>query len=99
VLEQCSAGLSWDDAKAPAHQQFCAKSQFHFSDSGRGGCQSQIGALCAMGNAPSFDDVPEQIEVGKIEPHGTSFLFYEGRLRKKHIATGNLGVQASRTMK
>jgi hypothetical protein len=30
---------------------------------------------------------------------GTTFLFYEGRLRKRHIVTGHFQVQASRTMK
>jgi hypothetical protein len=44
--------------------------------------------------------VPEQVEVGKIEPHKrTSFLFYEGRLHIKHIAMGSSWVQASQIMK
>jgi hypothetical protein len=43
-----------------------------------------------VGDTPGLDDVPEQVEVGKIEPHwGTSFLFYEGRLHIKHIAMGS----------
>jgi hypothetical protein len=52
-----------------------------------------------MGYAPGFDDVPEEIEIREIEPHWTTFLFYEGRLHKRHIETNNLQVQASRTMK
>jgi hypothetical protein len=39
-----------------------------------------------MGYAARLDDVAEQIEVGEIEPHGATFLFYEGRLHKTHIA-------------
>jgi hypothetical protein len=48
-----------------------------------------------MGDASGFDNVPEQVEVGKIEAQGASFLFCEGRLRTTHIAMGNRQVQAS----
>jgi hypothetical protein len=42
-----------------------------------------------MRDAARLDDVPEQVEIGKIEPRDkASFLFYEGRLHKKHIAIG-----------
>ena len=95
MLEQRTAGLRWDHALAAAHQQFGAKSQFHLPDTGRGGRERQIGAHCAMGNASGFDNVPEQVEVGKIEAQGTSFLFGERRLRRTHIAMGNRQVQAS----
>jgi hypothetical protein len=46
-----------------------------------------------------FDDVPEQVEVRKIEAHGATFLFCEGRLRRKHFATAYFRVQASPIMK
>jgi hypothetical protein len=52
-----------------------------------------------MGNAAGLNDVPEQVEIGEIEPHSTSFLFCEGRLRIKQIAIGCLEAQASYIMK
>jgi hypothetical protein len=52
-----------------------------------------------MRDAAGFDDVSKQIEVRKIETHRATFLFGEGRLHRKHIATGSFQVQASQIMK
>jgi hypothetical protein len=53
-----------------------------------------------MGYAAGLNDVPEEIEIREIEPHERlTFLFYEGRLRKRHIATPDFRVQASQIMK
>jgi hypothetical protein len=39
-----------------------------------------------MRNAAGLDDMPEQAEIGEIEPHGSGpFLFSEGWLYKTHI--------------
>jgi hypothetical protein len=53
-----------------------------------------------MGYAAGLNDVPEEIEIREIEPHEKlTFLFYEGRLRKRHIAPPDFRVQASQIMK
>jgi hypothetical protein len=44
-------------------------------------------ALGAMGNAAGFDDMPKQAEIGDIETHGLSFVFYEVCLPYNHDCT------------
>src|SRR6185503_14145064 len=99
MLQQGAAGRCRCDTRAPAHQKGGPECQFHLPNPGRGSRKCQIGACRPVGDAPSLNDMPEQVEVGKIEPHSwTSFLFCEGRLHIKHIAMGSLWVQASRNM-
>ncbi len=87
VLQQGTAGRCRRNARTATHQEGRAEGHLHFADTGRGGGKRQIRARRTMRYAARLDDVAEQIEVGEIEPHGATFLFYEGRLRKTHIAT------------
>src|SRR5260370_205438 len=69
MLQQRAAGLGRHHALAPAHQQFGAETLLHFADASGGGGKRQVRARRAMRNAAGLDDMPEQAEIGEIEPH------------------------------
>src|SRR5262249_2774249 len=69
VLQQGSAGRGGGDTATSTHQERGSKGQLHLADAGRGRRKRQIGTCRTMGDTARLDDMAEQVEVGKIEPH------------------------------
>src|SRR5512139_3074627 len=88
MLQQGSPGRGRLDAGPSAHQQGSAEGQFHLADAGRGRSQSQVRPLRAVRDAAGLDDVPEQVEVRKIEAHWGYLLILRRQTTQKGYCNG-----------
>ena len=70
MIAQAFAGRGQLDAAAAALQQRDAEGGFEALDPGAGGCQRQMGAQRAMGDAAAVRHRDKQLQVNQIETHG-----------------------------